>query len=97
MEIGNEDWKEPGKLAKDIEELCSQCEAIGAEMAKGETISLIDGRIRRLEGLIKDRQETIKDPKINSAFSQKFRQDIKVYEYTKTELKVIEMKLLAKE
>lgn len=97
MEIGNKDWKEPGKIAEDIESLCRQCEEVGAELAKRKTINLIDGRIRRLDGLIKDREETIKDPKTDSAFRQTCQKDIKVFEYTKVELKVIEMKLLAKE
>lgn len=97
MEIGNKDWKDPEKIAKDIEGLCRQCEDFGAEMAKRKTINLIDGRIRRLEGLIKDREDIIKDPKTSSAFSQTCQKDIKVFEYTKVELKVIEMKLLNKE
>ena len=97
MEIGNKDWKDPGKVAKDIEELCRQCEEVGAELTKRKTINLIDGRIRRLDGLIKDREDIIKDPKTDSAFRQACQKDIKVFEYTKVELKVIEMKLLEKE
>ena len=97
MVFGNKDWKEPGKIAKDIEELCRQCEEVGEELAKRKTINLIDGRIRRLDGLVKDREDTIKDPKTSSAFRQTCQKDIKVYEYTRTELRLIEMKLLNKE
>lgn len=97
MEIGINDWKDPGKSMEDLESLCRQLEEIGREETKRETIKIIEDRIKRLEGLIKDREETIKDPKTNNAFRQTCQKDIKVFEYTKVELKVIEMKLLEKE